>query len=48
MYVYDIGNMHLLVTIDTCPNPNGNGNNYKNFFYDIFHSIKNAFINNKL
>jgi len=22
MYVYDIGNMHLLVTIDTCPNPN--------------------------
>jgi len=22
IYVYDIGNMHLLVTIDTCPNPN--------------------------
>jgi len=29
IYVYDIGNMHLLETIDTCPNPNGN-NNYNN------------------
>ena len=23
IYMYDIGNMKLLHTIDTCPNPNG-------------------------